>query len=478
MDTLHQAGDVIADRYRILRILGQGGIGITYAAEQLSTGQQVALKALSLRRLTDFKALDLFKREARILQQLDHPAIPRYLDYFEVDQPQNRYFYIAQQLAPGRSLAALVEQNWTADEATVQDIAIQILEILIYLQQLIPPVLHRDIKPQNIIRQENGQLVLVDFGAVQDTYHNTLTGGNTVVGTYGYMAPEQFRGQATLATDLYSLGATLVFLLTHTDPADLPQRKFKINFRPQVQISNAFTTWLDYLLEPMAEDRFASAAEALAMLRGEQNYSHLSYKASHKPANSAIVWKQNGSTLTVEIPPAWFQSPISRYFAMLPLAASGVSLLILLVLLVLTFETLEGVSLSAWLMLVGNILLGPLTLGVLLLRAGLNVQLRLDPETFHLKQSVLGIPVHQISGKTARITYVDLKPSGFKFNRHQPISTCVLRLRSGRYRFGILHRITDVMRVRPSEYQFGTFLAESEKVWLTKELAAFLNRMF
>ena len=234
MELLHQPGEIIAERYRILDILGQGGVGTTYEAQDLQNSQRVALKALSLRRMSDWKMMELFEREARILSQLNHPAIPRYLDYFQVDTAQDRSFYIAQQLAPGKSLAVIVESGWHPDQSEIQGLATQVLEILVYLHSLTPPVIHRDIKPQNIIRQENGRVFLVDFGAVQDTYHNTVTGGSTVVGTYGYMAPEQFRGQAVLSTDLYGLGTTLLFLLTRKSPADLPQRKLKIDFRSHV----------------------------------------------------------------------------------------------------------------------------------------------------------------------------------------------------------------------------------------------------
>jgi serine/threonine protein kinase len=270
MELLHESGEVIAQRYRICAPLGQGGSGTTYLAQDLECDRQVALKALSLRRMTDWKRLELFEREARVLAQLNHPAIPRYLDYFHVDTHEDRSFYIAQQLAEGQSLAALVNKGWYISEVEVRQIATQLLEILIYLHSLMPPVIHRDIKPQNIIRREDGQVFLVDFGAVQDTYHSTLMGGSTVVGTFGYMAPEQFRAQAVPTTDLYGLGATLLFLLTHCSPADLPTHKLKIDFRSHVQISEEFADWLEKLLEPDVADRFPSAKEALFMLHNQR----------------------------------------------------------------------------------------------------------------------------------------------------------------------------------------------------------------
>jgi ankyrin repeat protein len=270
MELLHESGELIAQRYRIVGTLGQGGSGTTYQAEDSQTSQPVALKALSLHRMSDWKMMELFEREAHVLAQLNHPAIPRYLEYFHVDTSQDRFFYIAQQLAPGQSLAALVESGWHATEKEVRHLAIQILEILVYLHELAPPVIHRDIKPQNIIRRDDGQVFLVDFGAVQDTYYSTFMRGSTVVGTYGYMAPEQFRGQAVPVTDLYGLGATLLFLLTHRSPADLPQDRLKIDFRSRVQISADFADWLEKMLEPDVEERFSSAKDALAVLRGKR----------------------------------------------------------------------------------------------------------------------------------------------------------------------------------------------------------------
>jgi ankyrin repeat protein len=287
MEALHQPGDIVADRYRITDILGQGGVGITYAAEDLKSGETVALKALSLRQMGDWKVLELFEREAKILAQLNHPAIPRYLDYFHVDTPEDHAFYIAQQVVEGKSLAELVKNGWRTNEAGVQRIAAQVLQILAYLHGLKPPVVHRDIKPQNLIwvplpskgGTQKGQVFLVDFGAVQDTYRSTLVKSGTIVGTFGYMAPEQFQGQAVPATDLYGLGATLLFLVTHRSPAELPTERLKISFRSRLQLSERFGDWLEKMLEPDVEERFSSAKEALASLRGNRSVAKSRFKS-------------------------------------------------------------------------------------------------------------------------------------------------------------------------------------------------------
>lgn len=267
MEEIHQPGDIIDEKYRIIDTLGQGGNGITYKAEDIKSGDRVALKALSFYHMNDWKQMELFEREAQTLANLNHPGIPKYLDYFQVDTPEDRGFYIVQQLVVGKSLAELVKNGWRSNEAGVQNIATQVLSILIYLQNLKPPVFHRDIKPQNLMGGKDGKVYLVDFGAVHNTYRNTFSFGSTVVGTFGYMAPEQFQGQALPATDLYGLGATLLFLLTHRSPADLPTDRLKISFRNRVQISEQFADWLEKMLEPDAEDRFVSAKAALAALQ-------------------------------------------------------------------------------------------------------------------------------------------------------------------------------------------------------------------
>jgi serine/threonine protein kinase len=253
--------------YQIIDILGEGGSGTTYRARMTNSERIVALKQLSLKQMTDWKSIELFEREAKTLALLSHPAIPKYIDYFTIDTPLDRSFYIVQELAPGKNLSERLQSGWRCTEADVRAIAIQVLEILHYLHTLTPAVIHRDIKPSNLLYTDDGKISLVDFGAVGQTYHNTFMRGSTVVGTFGYMAPEQFRSQAIPATDLYGLGATLLNLLTNRSPAELTQADLKLSFRNKIQVSPAFADWLEKMLEPDSADRFASAKIALATLR-------------------------------------------------------------------------------------------------------------------------------------------------------------------------------------------------------------------
>lgn len=252
----HCIGDIINQRYEILGILGEGGTGITYSAQDLHENQKVALKVLALRQAEDWKVIELFEREALTLAQLKHPNIPTYLNYFVVDNDRDRFFYIVQELAEGKSLFQWVQEDWRCTEKEVKAIAAQVLNILDYLHSFSTPIIHRDIKPHNLIRRADGQIFLVDFGSVGSTYHNTFMRGSTVVGTFGHMAPEQFRGQAVLATDFYGLSATMLFLLTRRSPAELSTQKLKVEFRSRIQLSDTFAEWLEKCLEPAAKDRF------------------------------------------------------------------------------------------------------------------------------------------------------------------------------------------------------------------------------
>lgn len=293
---------LIKARFELHAELGEGGIGITYRAQDLQTQSWVAIKVVSLKQSRDWKTIDLLEREARILKSLNHKKIPKYIDSFVLETETEKIFYLVQELAPGKTLTQWVEQGRLFSEAEIFKIAQTLLETLSYLQSFTPPIIHRDIKPQNILLDEEGQVYLVDFGAVQDTYRHTVTGGSTVVGTFGYMAPEQFRGQASPATDLYGLGATLIFLLTGKDPAELPIKKMKIDFRAEVQIEKFLSQWLDQMLAPTLEARFDNAQTALEMLNGDRPMM------AHAQANrDRLSINQTSQVLEIIVTPLGFR---------------------------------------------------------------------------------------------------------------------------------------------------------------------------
>lgn len=284
-----QEQNILHDRYRLQTKLGQTAGRQTWLAEDLMTEppQVVIVKLLAFADQVNWETLKLFEREASILRQLDHPMIPKYRNYFSIDD-RVLWFGLVQDYIPGDSLKDLLVQGKRFSEAQVREIATEILAILIYLHELSPPVLHRDLKPSNLILGEDQRIHVIDFGAVQD--RAAVEGATfTVVGTYGYAPMEQFGGRAVPASDLYSLGATLIHLLTGTAPADLPQRQLRIQFNQVVSISSAFMQWIEKVTEPDVQQRFSTARQALAALTTrpiERTYR------SAQSAPSAIAFAQ------------------------------------------------------------------------------------------------------------------------------------------------------------------------------------------
>ncbi|MBT9312128.1 serine/threonine protein kinase [Leptothoe kymatousa] len=444
MHDAQPVGSIIHDRYHVISVLGQGGSGITYAAEDRKMGTYVALKELSLKGLSDWKKLELFEREAQVLQNLDHPAIPQYLDYFQVDTTCDRYFYIVQELAPGQSLADLIANGQRFSETEARHIATEILQVLTYLHSLNPPIIHRDIKPQNIIFSPDNRISLVDFGAVQTVYQNTVAFGSTVVGTFGYMAPEQFRGKAYPNTDLYGLGATLLTLLTHQNPGDLPQKRLRMDFRPVINLSETFATWIDGLIAPLAEERFASASIALLALSDPT----LPQSLVKQPAGSSISLQRTRNKLVLKIPPTGLRKAAARGHITLALAWNAIAWLVgLTVLPFFPLATAIVFFVPFWVIGIG---IAWRTLWTILER----VSLVIEPDRYRLeREMLLWWRVNQ--GSVDELERVVLET--VMLRNDYPVKTLALQ-------------------VGVHSHQFGTSLSLTEKEWLQLELDSFIQR--
>jgi serine/threonine protein kinase len=264
-----QAEQLLQNRYQLQYLLGNNGIRQTWLALDLQAPdvqkKQVVVKILAFGGAVQWDDLKLFEREAQILQQLNHPRIPKYVDYFCIDD-QTLWFGLVQEYIPGESLKELLVLGKRFTQKQARKIAVEVLNILTVLHELNPVVLHRDIKPSNLIWGEDDRIYLVDFGAVQDRAAKEGV-SFTVVGTYGYAPMEQFGGRAVAASDLYALGASLIHLLTGTSPSDLPQRDLRIQFTERVNLSPSFVSWLQKMTEPAPEQRFTTAQEALIALK-------------------------------------------------------------------------------------------------------------------------------------------------------------------------------------------------------------------
>jgi Tol biopolymer transport system component len=206
---------VLENRYRVEALLTQGGMGSIYRAYDLKLDIPVAIKENSF--LTP-EGIKQFEQEARILARLHHPNLPRVIDHFSFEDKQ----YLVMDFIEGQDLWEMVEsRQQPLAEKQVLDYIIQICDAVNYLHRQQPPIIHRDIKPQNIKITPDGRAVLVDFGIakVADRGHRTRTGAKAI--TPGFSPPEQYGGMGTTPlSDIYSLGATLYAGLTGHYPPD------------------------------------------------------------------------------------------------------------------------------------------------------------------------------------------------------------------------------------------------------------------
>lgn len=311
-DTLPFKDNPLTSRYEIEQQLAAKAGRLTLLARDRSSGELVVVKILSFGSDFEWDALKLFEREAQTLKTLSHPAIPRYLNFFELDSANGKGFALVQSYVAGKSLEQYLKAGRTFSEQEVKQLALSLLEILIYLHGRKPPVIHRDIKPSNILLGDRtgnsiGQVYLVDFGSVQ-TLAAKEGGTMTIVGTYGYMPPEQFGDRTVSASDLYSLGATLIYLLTGTHPADLPHKDGKIQFKQDVNLSPAFAHWLKWMTEPSLDRRLASAQDALQAL--EQPQKDFAPLVLSKPFGSKIKLNKDANSLEILLPRKGFSAEI------------------------------------------------------------------------------------------------------------------------------------------------------------------------
>jgi serine/threonine protein kinase len=301
---------ILGQRYEVQQQLGKQPGRQTLLARDLQTEELVVIKLLSLGNDFEWQHLKLFEREAETLKALSHPAIPRYLDYLEVDSPNNKGFALVQSYVAGKTLEQHLKAGRTFSDSEVKELATALLKILHYLHEYDPPVIHRDIKPSNILltnRSGNsvGQVYLVDFGSVQ-TIAAQEGGTITVVGTYGYMPPEQFGGRTTPASDLYSLGATLIYLITGRHPTELPQKDGRIQFQQVANLEATFRDWLEWMTEPSLNRRLTSAREALQALQNPRIRNENLGRIVRKPPDSEVILTKTADFLEILFPPKEF----------------------------------------------------------------------------------------------------------------------------------------------------------------------------
>lgn len=244
--------------YQLLRLLGEGGNARTYLARDQRSDELRAIKELKLVKQRHTKQIELFERECATLKTIHHAQVPEFTETIVDRREETIAFYLVQEFIEGPSLQQLLEVRGTIPIPEVVWLMKSCLVPLGYLHARNPPLYHRDIKPSNLVLRPNGDCVLIDFGAVREAVLDPRAGGSSVVGTFGYMAPEQFQARAYATTDLYALGATALHLITGIEPARFEIRRLKPDVFPHLTHDPAIAAILDLLLEPAMEDRYPS----------------------------------------------------------------------------------------------------------------------------------------------------------------------------------------------------------------------------
>lgn len=256
-------GPRLGGRYALGPRLGHGSQGETFLARD-TRARPGEPDVVVVKRLTPrgtWKTFELFEREARVLGQLRHAGVPRYLA--TIEEPPGTFNLVMQRM-PGEDLRQLARRR-RLSVVELRDVLVRALEILDHLHGRAPPIVHRDLKPSNLVRAPDGALALVDFGGVLDGARER--GGSTIVGTFGYMAPEQLHGEATPATDLYALGATIVALAGGVEPEDVPRQGLRMDLERHLPaLDPSLRRVLAALTEPEPGRRPQRAREVVAML--------------------------------------------------------------------------------------------------------------------------------------------------------------------------------------------------------------------
>lgn len=316
MDQTLEPGTVLRDRYKVIELVGQGGMGAIYKAEDLRlAGRYCAVKEVRPEPRASpsmlAQAREQFFREASTLARLDHPNLPKVSDYFS----EGEYDYLVMDFVPGRELKEIVDearrQGRFLDEREVLSWADQLCQALEYLHGQDPPVLHRDIKPANIKLTPAGTIKLVDFGLVKllvpdDARTITILQGR---GTVQYTPLEQYggdTGHTDVRSDIYSLGATLYHLLTGQPPPDAkqrflepgslsPPRSLNPNLSPQTERA------LLRALEMHPDRRPSSVAEFRAELLSQLSPTSLLSLSEAEERMWALAFQENRALIIVAL---------------------------------------------------------------------------------------------------------------------------------------------------------------------------------
>jgi serine/threonine protein kinase len=261
-------GQILRQRYKIIKQLGAGGFGETYLAEDLDIPTNPKPKCVVKRlqpQAMNPEIIRLFQQEGATLYKLgqNHTQIPKLFAYFQ----ENQEFYLIQEYIDGHDLSQEITSGKRWSESAVMAFLQEILELLMYVHQ--NNVIHRDIKPENIMRRESDRkLILIDFGIVKELSSLVVnpsgkTSSTVRIGTPGYMPSEQASGKPKLSSDIYAVGMTAIFALTGIEPQQLPESNGEVIWQNKASVSNKLGEVLTKMVCYDYRQRFVNADDAL-----------------------------------------------------------------------------------------------------------------------------------------------------------------------------------------------------------------------
>ena len=258
-------GQIIENKYEILKRIGKGGMSEVYLAMDRNLNKQWAVKEIKkkARDKNNEVVIQSAIAEANMMKKLDHPCLPRIVDIID----RKNVIYVVMDYIEGEPLSKILEKYGAQPQETVIEWAKELAGVLEYLHMQDPPIIYRDMKPANVMLQPNGHIKLIDFGIARE-YKEQNVEDTVSLGTKGYAAPEQFggKGQTDPRTDIYCLGVTLYHLVTGQNPCEPPYELYPIrHWKPE--LSAGLESIILKCTQMNPQDRYSSCAELLYALQ-------------------------------------------------------------------------------------------------------------------------------------------------------------------------------------------------------------------
>ena len=265
-------GYILDNKYEVIRVIGQGGMGTVYLCKNNRLGNLWAVKETKINESEKIN----FLAESNILKDLVHDGIPRIVDIFY----EYNYLYMVEDYIEGETLKEHINKYGNLNSEKLIDISLQLCSILDYLHNFNPPIIYRDLKPSNIMLQKDGKIILVDFG-ISRTYKENQDSDTIILGSKGYIAPEQLMNvQSNVQTDIYSLGATMYFMTTGRMPSYPTEIINKDNYPKTMELAIVNIILKASAIEP--ENRYRNIRELKeALINYIHNIDNLKTKAAH-----------------------------------------------------------------------------------------------------------------------------------------------------------------------------------------------------